>query len=223
MKKKTVDYSLYAVLDQEWLNGRKADELADEAIQGGVTVLQYRNKQDEIGDFFRQAERIKRVTDRANIPLIINDRMDVALAVEADGIHVGQSDLPIPILSKWLGEDKLIGISVSHLEELSTISGADYLGVGSVYATGSKLGVHIGGLDLIRAVHERTKLPIVGIGGIQLENIPDVIAAGCDGIAVISAIFGNPDVRSAARKLRNAVDEAKEIRDASHPVFHYPG
>ncbi|HDQ46069.1 MAG TPA: thiamine phosphate synthase [bacterium] len=209
MQKNPVDYALYAILDREWLDGRDIAVLAEEALSGGASILQYRNKVDETGDFYRQALRIRKVTEDFGVPFLINDRMDIALAVGADGVHVGQSDLPVHVIRKWLGRDRIIGISVSRPEELSSIAGADYLGVGSVYPTGSKAGVQVGGLDLIRSVRAETDLPIVGIGGIQIERVAEVIGAGCDGVAVISALFGQADVRGAALKISKAVEEAR--------------
>jgi len=210
---KDVDWSLYAILDEEWRRGRDIRDLAEAAIRGGVTVLQYRNKSDDSGPFFEKADALSKTTKQRHIPLIINDRTDIALAVDADGVHVGQDDLPVPKVRQLIGPEKIIGLSVSHPDELARVDTADYLGVGSAYPTDSKADVHLGGIHLFRTIRKMTDLPIVGIGGINKDNLAPVIQCGCEGVSLISAIFGKTDVEHAASELRTAIDQARTMEE----------
>jgi thiamine-phosphate pyrophosphorylase len=205
-----MDWSLYAILDEEWRKGRSIQSLAEAAIRGGVTLIQYRNKVDESGLFYEKAKVLSVITKKRNIPFVINDRTDIALAVNADGVHVGQQDLPVFLVRKLIGPDKIIGLSVSHPDQLSTIDTADYLGVGSVYPTNSKANVHLGGIALLKTIRKLTNLPIVGIGGINADNLEPVFQVGCEGVSLISAIFGSEDVEGAAREVRTAIDRVRE-------------
>ncbi|NQT25920.1 thiamine phosphate synthase [candidate division KSB1 bacterium] len=210
MNIKSVDWSLYAILDEEWRNGRDIQSLAEDAIRGGITVLQYRNKVDESGLFFEKAKALSAITKTLDIPLIINDRTDISLAVDADGVHVGQQDLPVFKARELLGPGKIIGLSITNPDQMSTIDFTDYLGVGSVYPTDSKANVHLGGIGLLKTIRKLTTLPIIGIGGINADNLAPVFQAGCEGVSLISAIFGSDNVKGAARELRKAIDMARE-------------
>jgi len=208
MPKKSVDYSLYLVTDQALALGRDIVSVVERAVRGGVTVVQVREKNRETRDFLNISIRIKKTLENHNIPLIINDRIDIALAVGADGVHLGQNDMPIDIARRILGPDRIIGISVSTVDEAieAENGGADYLAISPVWSTKTKINtpeeVGLEGIDRIRKV---TDLPLVGIGNIKVENAKSVISAGCNGIAVVSAIMSAPDPELAARKLLRTI------------------
>ncbi len=202
-----VDYTLYLVTDRGILGGRDLFEAVEAAIRGGVTLLQLREKEASGREFYELALQMKRVAASHHIPLIINDRLDIALAVDADGLHVGQDDLPVDVARRLLGPGKILGCSVSNEEEAvqAERAGADYLGAGIVYPTGSKEMVTPPiGVEGLRRIKEVISIPVVGIGGIGLHNIEAVREAGVDGIAVISAILGSRDIEEAARDLADA-------------------
>lgn len=174
--------------------------------------MQYRDKISETGELVHNALILRRLTRNSGIPLIINDRLDVALAVEADGIHVGPKDMPVAVIRK-LAPDLLIGVSISSVQEFEISPNADYYGIGAVFPTDTKEVDRVPGLNFIRQIRKRTNLPLVGIGGINETNAEQVIRAGCDGAAVISALLGTNDVRSATQRLRNAIDMAKSANE----------
>lgn len=199
-----IDYSIYLVTDRGILRGRDLYKAVEDAIKGGVTLLQLREKDVSSLEFYNIAMKVKEITGYYKIPLIINDRLDIALAIDADGLHIGQSDLPIKEARKLLGNSKLLGYSVSNVDEAvyGEENGADYLGAGTVYPTGSKsdAGKPIG-VDTLKEIKNSVSIPVVGIGGIGLSNAKEVKGAGIDGISVISAILGNEDIEGAAREL----------------------
>jgi thiamine-phosphate pyrophosphorylase len=208
-----IDYSLYLVTDRNLAQGRPVSEVVRQAVRGGVTVVQLREK-DAPGRFFlEEARRLKELLAEYRVPLIINDRVDVALAADADGVHLGQDDLPLEAGRALLGPDKVIGISVSTVTEAEAAAagGADYLGVSAIFATPTKTDtpppVGLEGVARLRAV---VNLPLVGIGGLNPTNAAAVIRAGCDGIAVVSAIMAAPDPEQAARDLRREVQRGRE-------------
>jgi len=192
---------LYAIIDKAWLRDRKIEELAEALLEGGANVLQLRDKTSPAGVMCAEARVLQKLTQRYGVPLIINDRLDVALAVEADGVHLGQDDLPFDAARRIAGREFIIGGSVSNWEEarraLSTE--LDYLGVGAMFATGTKEDAVVCGPGFLRELRKVTNLPLVAIGGITLENLEPVIEAGADGVAVISDLLGASDVRTRAR------------------------
>ncbi|MCR4443200.1 MAG: thiamine phosphate synthase [Peptococcaceae bacterium] len=200
-----IDYSLYLATDRPLLQGRDLLWAVEEAILGGVTVVQLREKVASPREFYDIALEMKRLTKKHGIPLIINDRLDIMLAVDADGLHLGQDDLPLPVARRIIGPGKILGWSVANEEEARTGEklGADYLGAGAVFATGTKpdAGEPIG-LEGLRRIKRAVSIAVVGIGGINETNIKGVKDAGADGAAVISAIFGRQDIRAAARELK---------------------
>jgi thiamine-phosphate pyrophosphorylase len=208
-----VDYSLYLVTDRSMLNGASLLEAVESAIRGGVTLLQLREKDVCSSDFYSIALEMKKLANSYQVPLIINDRLDIALAVDADGLHIGQEDLPLEIARKILGPGKILGYSVSNLVEAAygEKHGADYLGAGPVYHTGSKVvafePIGTGG---IKRIKESVSIPVVGIGGIGMSNIVEVKKLGIDGVSVISAILANRGIETAARELKNAWCEKKK-------------
>lgn len=203
--KSNIDYTLYLVTDRKLMSSSTVEESVEQAITGGCTIVQLREKNLSSADFYETAVKVREVTARLNIPLIINDRVDIALAVDADGVHVGQNDLPADIVRKIIGAEKIVGVSVGNLDEAcaAVASGADYLGVGAMYVTGTKSGAAVTTLDELRRIRTTVKLPIVVIGGINKDTIPHFKGTGIDGVAVVSAIVSQPDVAKGARELKN--------------------
>lgn len=201
----SVDYSLYLVTDRGILGDRDLFKAVEAAIKGGVTVVQLREKDISSLDFYNIAVKLKELVHQYNVPLIINDRLDIALAVDADGLHIGQSDLPVEVARRLL-PGKILGYSVSNVEEAryGQKNGADYLGAGAVYATGSKAdaGNPIG-VEMVKKIKQSVALPVVGIGGIGLSNIEEIKTAGIEGVSIISAILGSPDIEETSRRLIN--------------------
>lgn len=210
VQKISTDWSLYVIIDHEWLKGRPVHEVAEKVIAGGATVIQYRNKVSGTDQIMEEAEVLRLVTRTHHIPFIINDRLDIALAVEADGVHLGQGDLDSQLAKKALNPDMLLGISVENLGQLEWSEGADYFGVGAVFSTDTKTVDSIGGLAMVKEIRQHTSLPLIGIGGINSGNAASVIEAGCDGVAVISAILGANDIVRATRELAQIVHTAIE-------------
>ncbi|MCF8078209.1 MAG: thiamine phosphate synthase [Desulfobacterales bacterium] len=212
MKPETVDYGIYLVTDRGLSRGRPTIEVVAAAVRGGVTVVQLREKGAETRDFVKEALAVRRLLEARGIPLIVNDRIDVALAVSADGVHLGQKDMPIDMARKILGPDKIIGISAESVADAVAAekAGADYLGVSPIYATPTKTDtVAALGLEGLRQIREAVDLPLVGIGGLNAGNAAEAIRHGADGIAVVSAIVSADDPETAARELSRIVAEAK--------------
>ena len=210
MAKAVIDYSLYLVTDQALLGGKQLAETVDRAIQGGVTVVQLREKNLSSLEFFQMARKIKAVTDKYGVPLIVNDRADIALAVDAAGLHVGQADLPVGAVRQLLGPDKIIGVSVATRAEaiLAAEQGADYLGVGAIFPTSTKTDADYVSLADLAAIKQAVTIPVVAIGGINGHNITEVMASGADGAAVVSAIVAVQDPYKAAAALWGLVKGA---------------
>ena len=204
MKPPNVDYSLYLVTDRGLSRGRSNLEIIEAAVSGGVTCVQLREKDCSTREFIDQALAIKHFLKGRQVPLIINDRLDVALAVAADGIHLGQSDMPLETARKIAGPSMLIGISAESVRDAleAEAGGADYLGVSPVYATPTKTDTAPPlGLEGLREIRQRVKIPLVGIGGLNSANAAEAIRHGADGIAVVSAIVSADDPEKAARDL----------------------
>ncbi len=202
-----VDYSLYLVTDRGMLGGKNLYKAVEEAVRGGVTLLQLREKDAGSGEFYNIAVEMKKLAGLFRTPLIINDRLDIALAVDADGLHIGQEDLPLEVARKLLGPGKILGYSVSNQAEAvyGEENGADYLGAGPVYHTGSKeVAIEPIGPAGLKRIKESVSIPVVGIGGIGIDNIGEVKESGIAGISVISAILARPDIEEAARELKSA-------------------
>jgi thiamine-phosphate pyrophosphorylase len=203
LKKNKIDYSLYLCTDRKIMTANTMEEAVEEAIQGGCTVIQLREKQASSLDFYETACRVKKVTDAYQVPLIINDRVDIAMAVNADGVHIGQSDLPAAVVRKMLGEDIILGVSVATLDQArkAKADGADYLGVGAMYATDTKTDACIVTMETLKEIREAVDIPIVVIGGINLNTAKNFVNCGINGIAVVSAILAQSDIKKAAAKL----------------------
>lgn len=205
---KTIDWRLCLVADAEASGNRNLISIIREAVDAGVTLVQLRGKKMDIRAFLNLAIQTSEFLKSQNIPLIINDRIDITLACEADGVHLGQEDLPLPIARKIIGRDKLIGISVSTVTEAekSEAEGADYIGVGPIFFTSSKKNLRsILGFEGLKAIRNKVKIPILAIGGIKAENAGEVIASGANGIAVISAIMDAKNISEATRNLLEAI------------------
>ncbi|MEK7826407.1 MAG: thiamine phosphate synthase [Thermodesulfobacteriota bacterium] len=211
MIKENMDLTIYLVTDRRWLGERTLWDSVEEAILGGVTLVQLREKKISSKEYLELAQRVKEVTDRHDIPLIINDRIDIALAIDADGVHLGPEDLPVPIARKLLGDGKIIGSSAASVDEalLFQAQGADYLGVGAVFPTATKRGTEKVGLEDLRGIKSAVHIPVVAIGGIKAENAKPVMETGVDGVAVVSAIMDQTDIREAARRLLSLLKRAK--------------
>ena len=212
MKLKDIDYSLYLVTDRGLARGRSTLEIVKAAVQGGVTCVQLREKKCSTLDFIEQARTVKDFLKARGVPLVINDRVDVALAVEADGVHLGQTDMPLAIAKKILGGSMFIGISAESLEDAleAEKGGADYLGVSPIYGTPTKTDTAPAlGLEGLRDIRKAVNIPLVGIGGLNPSNAREVIRNGADGVAVVSAIVAADDPGQAAAELKRIIDEAK--------------
>lgn len=202
-----IDCSLYLVADTEFAAGRDLPALVSAAVEGGATVVQLRSKGLPLRDLLELADWITGRLQGAGVPLLVNDRVDVALACGAAGVHLGQEDMPVPAARKILGAERIIGVSVNTLEEAreAESAGADYVGLGPVFPTSTKeTRLAVVGPEGVARVKAALSIPVVAIGGITAANAPEVSKAGADGIAVISAILGAPDARAAAAKLRAA-------------------
>ena len=204
MNKQSVDYTLYLCTDRDLMRAESVEQSVEQAILGGATLVQLREKTLSSRAFYEAALAVKRVTDAHNVPLLINDRLDIAQAVDAAGVHLGQSDLPCATARRILGEDKIIGIS-AHTVQLAVRAqqeGADYLGVGAMVATGTKTDAEVTTREELQAILAAVKLPVVVIGGIGLHNIGSFAPLGVSGAAVISAIVAQDDIAGAARLLK---------------------
>lgn len=203
--KPKIDYSIYLVTDRDLMSTKTLEEAVEEAIKGGCTLVQVREKECSSLDFYTTAINIKRITDKYKVPLLINDRLDIALAVDAAGVHIGQSDLPCSVVRKIVGDDKIIGVSAGTLENAikAENDGADYIGVGAMYATGTKKDAKHTSMDELKKIRENISIPIVVIGGINKERITDFNGTDIDGLAIVSAIISQKDIYKATSELKD--------------------
>lgn len=203
------DYSIYLVTDDGCLQGRALLDCVSEALDGGVTLVQYRAKTASSAEMYAEALQLKALCDSFNVPLIINDRLDIAMAVGAAGVHLGQDDLPCAAARKILGEDYIIGVSAHNQAEAKAAlqSGADYLGCGAVFGTATKADVKKLGTDGLAAICKAKGLPVVGIGGVTADNYREVRAAGADGAAIVSGILAQPDIRATVEAIARVSQE----------------
>ena len=203
------DYSIYLVTDDGCLQGRALIDCVREALEGGVTLVQYRAKTASSAEMYNEALQLKALCDSFNVPLIINDRLDIAMAVGAAGVHLGQDDLPCAAARKILGEDYIIGVSAHNPAEAKAAlqSGADYLGCGAVFGTATKADVKKLGTEGLMAICREKGLPVVGIGGVTADNYREVRAAGADGAAIVSGILAQPDIRATVEAIARISSE----------------
>lgn len=203
------ELQLYAITDRHWLNGRSLYEVVKESLDGGVTFLQLREKQLDEDHFLEEAKKLQGLCSEYNVPFIINDNVEIALAINADGVHIGQSDMEMKEAREKLGPDKIIGVSAHTKEEalLAQAQGADYLGVGAVFPTSSKDDAESVSYETLKEICDVVSIPVVAIGGITRENLHQLSGSGISGISVISAIYAQPDIKEAARELKQCVQE----------------
>lgn len=199
------DLLLYAVTDRSWLNGATLCSQVEKAIQGGVTFVQLREKNLGEEQFLKEAREIRELCRNFHIPFVINDNVEIAAAIDADGVHVGQSDMDAGNVRAKLGPDKIIGVTAKTVEQAlrAQKSGADYLGVGAVFHSSSKSDARQITHDTLKEICAAVQIPVVAIGGINQENALLLSGSGISGIAVISAIFAKPDIYSATKTLRH--------------------
>lgn len=200
---------LYAVTDRLWLNGETLHEQVEKAIKGGVTFIQLREKKLDEESFLNEALQIQKLCRKYKIPFIINDNVEIASKIGADGVHVGQSDMKAKNVRAILGADKIIGVSVQTVEQalLAEKEGADYLGVGAVFPTGSKADAEDVSIDTLKEISNAVNIPVVAIGGIGMDNVSKLENSGISGIAVISAIFAAEDIEAATKKLKELTEK----------------
>lgn len=198
------DYALYVVTDRSWLNGRSLGDRVEQAIQGGATLVQLREKFFSTRESLDSAVMVKRVTDSYGVPLLINDRLDIAMAVGAAGLHVGQSDMPVKTARNLLGKGKILGASVTKVQEAlqAEREGADYLGVGAVFPTATKNDAAYVNFQELKLICSAVSIPVVAIGGINESNAMLLKGSGIAGIAVVSCIFAKQDVRLASETMK---------------------
>ena len=199
------DYTLYLVTDRQLMSCDSLTEAVEQAILGGCTMIQLREKELPSLEFYNQAVAVKQVTERYHIPLIINDRIDIAMAVQAAGVHIGQHDLPAATVRKVIGENMLLGVSASSIAEAiqAQQDGADYLGVGAMFPTGTKTDAESVSMEELQKIRTAVSLPIVVIGGINKGNAWRFKPMGIDGLAVVSAIIAQSDIKAAAAELKD--------------------
>lgn len=201
--KTKVDYTLYLVTDRELMSTKTLEEAVEQAILGGCTLIQLREKTASSREFYQTALNIKAITDKYKVPLIINDRVDIALAIDADGVHVGQSDLPAAVVRKIIGKDKILGVSAGCAEKAieAQREGADYIGVGALFSTSTKTDAKSVSKETLMKIIKGVSIPVVGIGGINEQNAAQLKNTGIDGIAVVSAIIAQKDIKLSAEKM----------------------
>ncbi len=205
------DYTLYLVTDRTLMTANTLEEAVEQAIDGGCSMVQLREKDLTAREFYEAACRLRALTRARNVPLIINDRLDIALAAGADGVHLGQKDLPCREARRLLGEDFLIGVSAATVAEAkqAQADGADYLGVGAMHVTATKTNTRPVTPALLAEIKAAVSIPVVAIGGIHAGNLSELRGTGIDGVAVVSAILAQPDITAAAKTMRQKTEETR--------------
>lgn len=203
------DLLLYAVTDRTWLGDETLYQQVEKTLKGGATFIQLREKHLDDAAFLEEAVELKELCRRYHVPFVINDNVEIALKMDADGVHVGQSDMEAGNVREKLGPDKIIGVSAQTVEQavLAEQRGADYLGVGAVFPTGSKDDADDVSHETLKAICEAVSIPVIAIGGISRNNVMELAGSGICGIAVISAIFAQPDIEAATKELRTLTEE----------------
>jgi thiamine-phosphate pyrophosphorylase len=208
-------YDLYVITDEEIAGGLSHAEIAQRAIAGGADVIQLRDKVHGCPELIRIARTLREITKKSGTLFIINDRLDVALACGADGVHLGQDDIRVDVARQLAPSGFIIGISVRTVDEAvrAERDGADYVALSPVFSTRSKYNAGPGqGLDVLQEIRRTVSVPVLAIGGINRDNVCEVITAGADGVAVISGVVGSPDITAAARELKNLISESRKKR-----------
>lgn len=209
MKIKPEILRVYGVTDASWTGRFTLLEQVEQALKGGVTCIQFRDKQLENDAFLREAKKMKVLCEKYHVPLIINDHVDIAVRCGADGVHVGQKDMEAKEVRKLVGEKMIIGVSARTVEQAiqAEQAGADYLGVGAVFGTSTKMDAEKISLERIKEICQAVKIPVVAIGGVQKDNFPELVGTGVAGAALVSAIFSAQDIEEECRKLRNISEQ----------------
>lgn len=209
MKFDKKDLLLYAVTDRSWLGEKTLSEQVEEALEGGVTFVQLREKELNEEIFLKEAYKIKGLCKKYNVPFVINDNVDLAIKSDADGVHIGQNDMEASVVRSLIGKDKILGVSAQTVDQaiLAEKNGADYLGVGAVFSTSSKSDADSVSIETLKAISKAVSIPVVAIGGIGLGNICQLNGSGICGVAVISAIFGADNITKATSELKTMVKQ----------------
>ena len=204
MKKEDIDYSVYLVTDRRNKTDEEFLNIIEEAIKGGTTIVQLREKTASTKEFYDLALRVKEITSRYDVPLLINDRIDIALAVDSEGVHIGQDDMPADIAREIIGDDKILGVSASTVEEAkkAEIDSADYIGSGAVFPTATKDDADSVSKEELKEIVDSIDIPVVAIGGITVENAHTLKGSGIAGFSVVSAIMSAEDPKEASEKLK---------------------
>lgn len=204
--------TLYVITDEKLLKDNLIDAVK-QAIEGGADIIQYRAKHKDTKDMYEEAIQLKKICDYYRKPLIINDRIDIALAINADGVHIGQEDMPVEVARRILGFDKIIGLSTKNLNQVEEANKLpiDYIGFGSIFPTSTKEDAKVAGLEQLKKAMEISLVPIVAIGGINAENIEDVIDTGCENIAVVSAVFKDKNIKQNSKRLKELLNKKKKM------------
>jgi thiamine-phosphate pyrophosphorylase len=210
VRPENIDWSFYGIVDKAYIGGKSAGAVAESLIRGGAGIIQYRDKTSGDDEFFRCALEVRRKTLKHGVPFIVNDRVDIALGVKADGVHMGSRDIAAATGRNRIRKDMILGISVGNWDEFLAAGNAHYIGVGALFPTDTKTDAELAGLELVRRIRPQTRVPIVGIGGITIEKVISALQAGCDGVAAISAVLENSDLEWAARRFYEAVLSFKQ-------------
>lgn len=204
-----IDYSLYLVTDRKQPAPGTFEKVVEEALKGGVTLVQLREKEGDTGLLYERAVKLKQITKAYHVPLIIDDRIDIMMAADADGVHLGQSDMPAALARKLIGAEKIMGVSAGTLEEAvkAEKDGADYLGVGAMFPTATKKDADITTPETLRKIMDTVHIPVVTIGGMNERTIPLFKGYGLSGFAVVSAIMASREPEKAAKNLKGIIDD----------------
>lgn len=194
---------LYVITDRAWLGEQTLSQQVEQALKGGATFVQLREKELPFEEFLSEAKKVKEITDAYHVPFIINDNLKVAIACDADGVHIGQDDIPVQKARNLIGEDKILGVSAQTVEQAlkAEQDGADYLGVGAVFSTSTKTDAQSVSFQTLQNICKSVSIPVVAIGGINDTNILKLIGSGINGVSVISAVFAKPNITEATQRL----------------------
>jgi len=204
---------LYAVTDRTWLKEQTLAMQVEEALIGGATFVQLREKKLNYDLFLEEAKKMKVLCEKYHVPFVINDNVEIAIDSDADGVHIGQSDRKVSDVRAMIGENKIIGVSAQTVEQaiLAQEEGADYLGVGAVFSTSTKLDADFVSFETLKSICEAVNIPVIAIGGISENNILELAGTGIDGVAVVSALFAKPDIKTAAKNLYNLSNDMVKL------------
>jgi len=210
---KQLDLSLYVITDENLLNDRNIGKSVEEAILGGATVIQYRAKNKDTRDMYKEATIVKKICDKHGVTFLVNDRIDLALAVNSDGVHIGQEDLPPEVARRLLGFDKIIGYSTKNIEQVIEANSLpiDYIGFGSIFPTKTKKDAILNSIETLKKVLNLSIQPVVAIGGINKDNIDEVLNVGCKNVAVVSAVFKDKNILENTRALKEKLKRKKRF------------